>query len=308
MVLICGIPSESPVELLCIALEKQRTPYLMLNQRWISLADLNFRITGAKLTGILKYRDIEYPLEQFSGIYLRMMDETQLPELKGKPVNHPEKLHYDSFQKNLISLTEIYDGRMVNRYSSMASNNSKPYQAQIILDCGFFTPETLITSNPDALEAFFGEYPELIYKSISGVRSIVRKLNNEDWSRIYKIRNCPVQFQQLVEGSDVRVHVIGTKTYATSVASSNVDYRYIREENNEYTILSPCLLDPLIEEQCILLSHRLGLAFSGIDLRITNDGSVYCFEVNPCPGYSYYEKNTGQTISEGLAEYLAGDQ
>jgi len=32
---------------------------------------------------------------------------------------------------------------------------------------------------------------------------------------------------------------------------------------------------------------------------------VYCFEVNPCPGFSYYEANTSQPISAAVARRLA---
>ena len=64
------------------------------------------------------------------------------------------------------------------------------------------------------------------------------------------------------------------------------------------------LLEPHLEAACIALSKALGLAFTGIGLRITPDGEVYCFEVNPSPAYSYYEANTGQPISTALARYL----
>jgi hypothetical protein len=33
---------------------------------------------------------------------------------------------------------------------------------------------------------------------------------------------------------------------------------------------------------------------------------VFCFEVNPSPGYSYFEANTGQPIARAVARYLAG--
>jgi hypothetical protein len=49
-----------------------------------------------------------------------------------------------------------------------------------------------------------------------------------------------------------------------------------------------------------------GLAIAGIDLKVTRDNRVYCFEVNPSPAYSYYESNTGQPISSAVADYLAG--
>ena len=42
----------------------------------------------------------------------------------------------------------------------------------------------------------------------------------------------------------------------------------------------------------------------GIDLKITPDDEVYCFEVNPSPAFSYYESNTGQPISAAIARAL----
>jgi NAD(P)-dependent dehydrogenase (short-subunit alcohol dehydrogenase family) len=42
----------------------------------------------------------------------------------------------------------------------------------------------------------------------------------------------------------------------------------------------------------------------GIDLRRRPDGEHVCFEVNPMPGYSYFESETGQAISEALVDYL----
>ena len=51
----------------------------------------------------------------------------------------------------------------------------------------------------------------------------------------------------------------------------------------------------------------LGLSFSGIDLKRTPQDDWYCFEVNPSPGYSYFEEQTGQRIADTLVRYLAGD-
>jgi D-alanine-D-alanine ligase-like ATP-grasp enzyme len=50
----------------------------------------------------------------------------------------------------------------------------------------------------------------------------------------------------------------------------------------------------------------LSLPFAGIDLRISDDGRAFCFEVNPCPGFSYYQAHTGQQIARAVAEYLVG--
>jgi glutathione synthase/RimK-type ligase-like ATP-grasp enzyme len=43
---------------------------------------------------------------------------------------------------------------------------------------------------------------------------------------------------------------------------------------------------------------------TGVDLRETPEGEYYCFEVNPSPGFIYYEKNSRQPISAALADLL----
>ena len=52
----------------------------------------------------------------------------------------------------------------------------------------------------------------------------------------------------------------------------------------------------------------LGLVLSGIDLRRTPAGDYYCFEVNPSPGFIFYERATGQPISEAVALLLRREE
>jgi len=52
------------------------------------------------------------------------------------------------------------------------------------------------------------------------------------------------------------------------------------------------------------LAAGLGLPVAGIDLRRTPSGRWYCFEVNPSPGFSYYEHATGQPLALSIARLL----
>jgi len=63
-------------------------------------------------------------------------------------------------------------------------------------------------------------------------------------------------------------------------------------------------LDDQVAEQCVALTADLGLEFAGIDLKITPDGQVYCFEVNPSPAYTYFSGQTKQPIAQALAGHL----
>jgi D-alanine-D-alanine ligase-like ATP-grasp enzyme len=61
-----------------------------------------------------------------------------------------------------------------------------------------------------------------------------------------------------------------------------------------------------VAARCVHLATALRLPFAGIDLRFAPDGRIFCFEVNPSPGFSYYESNTGQPIAMAVAKHLAG--
>jgi glutathione synthase/RimK-type ligase-like ATP-grasp enzyme len=185
----------------------------------------------------------------------------------------------------------------------MGSNASKPYQAQLIQQHGFLVPETLVTNDPDLVRAFQETHGRVIYKSTSGLRSIVTEMGDAELERLEAIRACPVQFQAYVPGFDVRVHVVGDEVFATRIDSPGTDYRYA-DHGQGGTKLEAFELRNELGERCRALSRGIGLAFTGIDLRITPDGAVYCFEVNPSPAYSYYESHTGQPISLALARYL----
>ena len=186
----------------------------------------------------------------------------------------------------------------------MASNHSKPYQSSIIHAQGFDVPETLITTDIDALEAFWEKHQSIVYKSISGVRSIVTKVTPAHRERFATLANCPTQFQQWIPGTDFRAHVVGGEVFACRVESSATDYRYPDREEDAPKIQAQEL--PVdIAERCGSLAASMGLLLAGIDLRRTPDERWFCFEVNPSPGFTYYEQASGQPIADGIARLLA---
>lgn len=206
---------------------------------------------------------------------------------------------------DVITWLDTADALVVSRPRDMHSNSSKPYQAQLIGAAGFRVPESLITTDPDEVIAFTERVGAVIFKSISGIRSIVRRLDDGYESRLERVRVLPTQFQALVEGDDIRVHVVGDEVFATRIISDATDYRYARRDGVDAD-LTPTTLPADVRQRCLDLAASLSLPFVGIDLRETPDGEYVCFEANPMPGYSYFESNTGQPISEALVRLLAG--
>ena len=305
MILLCGIPSESPLAMVATELEALNVTYKFVNQRRALESWMSWEVAGGRITGRLALENEEHRLEDVVGVYTRLMDDRILPELESEPPNSPARHHCRSFHEALSRWYEVCPARVVNRAAPQGSNSSKPYQAQLIARYGFSIPETLITNQPDLVREFQRTHGQVIFKSISGVRSIVQILAEDDVARLDQIRWCPVQFQAFVPGTNVRVHTIGGEAFATEITSDVTDYRYASRFGGEATLRAIDLPDD-VTQGCLDLAEGLGLPFVGIDLKLAPDGRVFCFEVNPSPAFSYYEANTGQPIARALAQYLAG--
>ena len=133
----------------------------------------------------------------------------------------------------------------------------------------------------------------LIYKSISGVRSIVKRVTKQDRKRWVRE---PVLFQELIQGNNIRVHVIKDIVIACCCMARDIDYRYAKAMRIERVKL------PLwLELECIDVARQLGFEFTGIDLILRN-GEYFILEVNPAPGYAYFDIDL--CISRALYKYF----
>lgn len=312
MILIAGIPTEPPVARAIEAADESGIGYALFDQREHHASDLRLSLDPVGgWQGTLETPTGSIDLAHLSGVYVRLMDERFLPDLAKLPADAPQRARTARFHGLFHDWLNIAPIRIASRPRAMLSNSSKTYQAALIRRCGFAIPETLVTNEPELVLDFVdrcaAEGDEVIYKSISGARSIVQTFEDSDRARLGRIRWCPTQFQRKVRGSDVRVHVVGRQTFATRIESGATDYRYAERQTGTDAALSATTLAPAIADACIRLAAALDLPFTGIDLRLTPEGDAVCFEANPCPAYSYYESRTGAPIAAALVRWLALD-
>jgi len=301
MILLWGIHADEPTEAVMSTLERRGVPFFMVDQQRIldTAIDMN---GGAVLAGCLRVGRREVQFHEITAAYIRPWDSQRMKAVEATPFNSIERTHAAMIEEALISWSEVTPARVINRPSSMASNNSKPFQASVLRRCGFLTPRTLVTTDVQAVRDFNAQHGAIIYKSLSGVRSIVTRFGSEHAPRLPDVANCPTQFQEFVPGIDIRVHVIGSATYACTIASSDTDYRYPKSQAPE---IRPSTVPPDIESACVEVANALGLLVAGIDLRQTPDGRWYCFEANPSPGFTFYEKAAGLPITAAVADLLS---
>jgi RimK-like ATP-grasp domain len=306
VILLCGIPSESSLAMVAQALGRRGTEYTLVDQRRVRELSIEFSVGDDGLRGSLTARGRTIDLETVRSVYLRLMDDRFLPEVEGEPPGSPVRSTSRAFHEMLADWADVAEPLVVNRYSAMGSNFSKPYQLQLIRELGFLVPETLVTNEPEEVISFEESRGPLIYKSISSERSIVRRLEASDLTRLERIRWCPVQFQVFVPGQNVRVHTVGGRVFATVIETDAVDYRYAARQVGRPATFAPLELEAELAQRCVKLAATLGLEIAGIDLKIAPDGRFYCLEVNPSPVFSYYQLQTGQPIADAIAELLNG--
>lgn len=304
MVLLYGVAGDGPIELVMNQLEELQIPFVLLNQRHFCEFDMSISHTANGIDGYITIANEAYDLNDFTGIYNRALDFSALPEARALPINSDAYQHYSFAFTLLNDWIETCNCRVLNKASAMSSNSSKPYQL-VLIQPFFDVPGTLISNSPETVMNFQQDYGEVIYKSASSVRSVVRSMQAGENAALKNIRFCPTLFQEKLVGFNYRVHVVGEQIFALKILSDSIDYRYSKREGND-THLIAVDLDQSIQQRCLSLSKELNLQLAGIDLFETEDGKWLCFEVNPSPGFSYFENESQQPIAKAIASYLAG--
>jgi hypothetical protein len=306
MILVCGGLADIVTELVCSRLEAMGIPYRLLDLgRFPEGFEITWRWTDHEVTGFIRTKLWTIDLETVQGVFVRYLGLDGHAPFARLPAGY-ENTALAEGQSALVALLETITCPVANRASASMSNCSKPYQGLIVRQSGLLTPPTLITNDPEAVLEFFESCGrQVIFKSISGVRSTVRRLEERDLERLRLLQHGPAQFQKFLPGDNIRVHTIGSEAIATRIRSGAVDYRYARQQGSQAN-LEPTELPDAISQACVRLSQRMGLLIAGIDLKETPEGEYYCFEINPSPGFAYYEQHTGQPISAALVALLNG--
>jgi hypothetical protein len=304
MILLWGIATDGPLAAVHTALLGLGARCSFLDQQSLLQSRIELVVDGG-VGGEIATPDWSADLTSFTAVYLRPYDARRIPALEGLKPGDKKLQRALGFEDALMCWMEMTPAMVVSRPSAMASNNSKPYQLELIHAAGFDVPETLVTTDPPAAVEFWERHRAAIYKSVSGVRSIVTRLGAEHRERLRDVAHCPTQFQQYVDGADYRIHVVGDEIFGCEICSDADDYRYPQRQDAEVRVRA-CEVPAELADRCRRLSAALNLPVAGLDLRRTASGQWFCFEVNPSPGFSFYEEATGQPISEAIARLLAG--
>lgn len=304
-VLVCGDPLDSSVALVLARLARVNVPYAVLWPAGETAADASFQfeVRHGQVAGRCRPQGEWYRLEELSGAYLRFADRPTVAEPDPEEPAARPPAGIRAWREAVARWSDVTPIRVVNRRSLQSSTCSRPLQAQTILRHGFHVPDTLVTSDPELALAFINTHSRVVCTSTSGSRLARRDRRGEGLARLDRIRWCPAQFQEQVDGHHVVAHVVANEVFATGVERRRDDGGWPRTKGAAYQALKPS--DDLAA-RCITLAMDLDLPFAGLNLQITPANEVYCLGVDPEPAYGECERQTGQPISAALVRYLSG--
>ena len=190
-------------------------------------------------------------------------------------------------------------------YNPLRANDRtrKPYQLARLAAAGLPVPETLWTNDPAEARAF-AEGRRVAYKPVSG-GAATKELGESDLeeARLARLAHCPVTFQELLPGEDLRVFVLDGRVLAAfriTVDEGVLDYR-----QNEQAVES-VPVEPELREIALRATREIGLRFTGMDLKRAADGTWRILELNPSPMFLGFDHRAGTDILGALAEALVG--
>lgn len=200
------------------------------------------------------------------------------------------------------------DCLVINEIFSQRRANNKLIQLNAAKNIGFSIPETIITNSTVEVKEFLSNINEgIIYKPLNHSKYHVadtRLVDEEFLSKTDLLKLTPTIFQQFIPAEyDLRVNVVGNSVFATKILtkekSNLIDWRLALDIPME-----KIGIDSNLKELCLNLTKELGLFSGAIDLRVTPEGKVFFFEINPSGQFLFCEVDDNLEITDAFCRGL----
>ena len=295
-------------DLVVLRLQQDGIPYVRVNREQLT----NYRFT---LNPLVPELTIQAPADTYHvGQDLRAVWFRQPVFLRNTPptpLSPEEQLRRSQWSAFLRALRVFTHASWMNAPEATYLAESKPYQLSVAATCGFNIPETLVTNDASRIKSTFSS--GLAIKSLDTV--LLR--DGDDCLFTYttlrpssdlnddSIGAVPLLAQRaLRDKTDLRVTVVGEDMFVVRILSSGSaiagDWRLVPRKKLQYDDVA---LSAAMTRSCHLLTRRLGLSFSAIDL-IETPEDIFFIEINPTGEWGWLSTKT-RLIDCSIASWLA---
>lgn len=260
---------------------------------------VNWSLAGVNGDSFLTAKSHQIPLASISGVLARMWQQT-----KADSDQTPKNQQYIQYELHatMIGLLNALDCRVINRpFPGMACRPifTGIERVRRIRQCGFKIPATLVTSSHEEASRFYDRCGRIaILGSLSG-QFPWRLICGEEGRDLQAVlARHPIYLQEVPAGEWLQVFTVGERAFGASVHIDHIAGR------NGKAALQAAELSPVLQERCGRLAQALRLDFAQLSILKTEQGEVYCFDVNGFPVYDPCEEPLQESIATALAELL----
>jgi glutathione synthase/RimK-type ligase-like ATP-grasp enzyme len=199
---------------------------------------------------------------------------------------------------------------IVNDPIAERAASRKPYQLHVARSVGLDVPRTTITNDEAQAREFLREMgeEEVVFKALTATpigMTDTRPFTPDHKSELWRLRYAPMILQQFVPlGRDLRVTMVGDRTFAAELSSRKPAARYDWRIDLGYEV-EAVTLEAVLEDKLQALRRALGLATGSADLRVSPHGVPYFLEINPAGQFAFLEAYAGIPVLEAFADFLA---
>ncbi len=319
VIILLGSSDEAHTKALLEYLPKAQ--WLLLDEGWLHRENvLEWRLDRNEPV-ILKLGDNQVDLGCLRSVFYRPR-EYQVEGGRLEPVllrPHFSVTPHDTLfaqfeaQSTLLGALDCFNCLWVNHPLSDRFADYKLHQLAVARNLGLRVPDTLISSDREALRAFWHQHQgKVITKAITVYPSALLEsevffthmVTDTDLDLLEASAPGPILFQEFIPARlDLRVTIIGDEVFSTAIYSqegkSPLDWR------RDYTVrFTPHTLDEHIASALKKVASAFRLAYGAVDLRLTPEGEPVFLEINAQGSYIFVEELTGQPLTRSLADLL----
>lgn len=295
---------------ICLELQRRNANYLRVNRDKFRYYKVVFDI--GRLTLYITINNKEYIIDNrnLKSIFYRApiyLHDTYKPNLSVE-----KQLYRSQWTAFLRNLVLFENAKWLNNPVDTFRAENKMLQLKYAEKNGMKYPHTLLLNSVENIG--LDSEKEYIIKSLDTV--LLRQGNKEAFVYSTVITGkelmesefavAPVIIQEyLYPKVDLRVTVVGGKVFAVKILKEGNgiagDWRK-EKENVDFIEID---LPEDINNKCIEVVKKLGLAFGGVDL-ILHNGIYYFIEVNPTGEWAWLVNKPGLRIDKAICDYLQG--
>jgi hypothetical protein len=241
----------------------------------------------------------------------------------------PQQLEFaiEESEHAVRGLLGTLDCHWVSHPDNIERAGYKVEQLQRAASLGFDVPRTLVTTDPEAVRAFYDECDgKVVYKVLTDPYLAARRHRERGWdappaarfvattpvtretlARLESVRAVPCQFQQYVpKRTELRVTVIGDELFAAELFTQ--EHAETTVDSRRYDVdvrYEAARLPDEVAARCIALVKSYGLNFGAVDLIRTPDGRYVFLEINPNGQFLFVEERVPELrMGEAMAACL----